>query len=101
VQKQDSFVGHGRHKTVAAALCLLVLAGLSANAQGQQANQGKRGQESIDKQNDATTPGFRVKAPPRPLGSILVRVQGGLDKDEIGRNTRAHRHKANAGKDIR
>lgn len=33
-----------------------------------------------------------VKAPPLPPNSAMVRVEGGLSPDEVGRQQRAHKH---------
>ncbi len=42
----------------------------------------------------------KVQPPPRPPGSSMVRLQGGMNDDEVKRQTRAHKHKALAGKNI-
>ncbi|MDB5946544.1 MAG: hypothetical protein JWQ33_1570 [Ramlibacter sp.] len=41
-----------------------------------------------------------VKAPPLPPGSAQVKVQGGMDDNEIKRETRAHHHKGQDKKDV-
>ncbi len=42
----------------------------------------------------------KVKPPPLPPGSHLVRVQPGMDKQEQQRQTRAHHHKGHFKKDL-
>jgi hypothetical protein len=42
-----------------------------------------------------------VKAPPLPPGSEMVRIQGGMNDDEVKRETRAHHHKGHVRKDFR
>lgn len=42
----------------------------------------------------------KVKPPPLPPGSHLVRVQPGMDKQEQQREARAHHHKGHFKKDI-
>ena len=41
----------------------------------------------------------QVKPPPLPAGSAMVTVQGGMDLNETGRQTRAHHHKLHYNKD--
>jgi hypothetical protein len=42
-----------------------------------------------------------VKPPPLPPGSEMVRIQGGMNDDEVKRETRAHHHKGHVRKDFR
>ena len=42
----------------------------------------------------------KVQPPPLPPGSSMVRVQGGMNDDEIKREKRAHHHKGHFRKDI-
>lgn len=42
----------------------------------------------------------QVKAPPLPPGSALIKVQGGMNPDEIQREARAHHHKGHVKKDL-
>lgn len=42
----------------------------------------------------------KVKPPPLPPGSSMVRVQAGLNDDEVKRQQRAHHHKGHFKKDL-
>ncbi len=42
----------------------------------------------------------KVQPPPLPPGSSMVRVQGGMNDDEVRREKRAHHHKGHVRKDI-
>ena len=42
----------------------------------------------------------KVQPPPLPPGSSMVRVQGGMNDDEVKREKRAHHHKGHNRKDI-
>ena len=42
----------------------------------------------------------QVKAPPLPPGSHMVRIQVGMNDDEIGREKRAHHHKGHHRKNL-
>lgn len=69
--------GSGRAATLARAAfaCLIAAAAMQAGAEG-------------------------VKPPPLPPGSSQVKVQGGMDDNEIKREIRAHHHKGHNKKDI-
>jgi len=41
-----------------------------------------------------------VKPPPLPPGSSMVRIQGGLNPDEVKRHKRAHHNKTHHRKDL-
>lgn len=41
-----------------------------------------------------------VKPPPLPPGSSMVRIQGGLNPDEVKRHQRAHHNKTHHRKDL-
>ena len=47
----------------------------------------------------ATLAQAKVQPPPLPPGSSMVRVQGGMNDDEIKREKRAHHHKGHNRKD--
>ncbi len=42
----------------------------------------------------------KVKAPPLPPGSSMVRIQVGMNDDEISREKRAHHHKGHHRKNV-
>ena len=42
----------------------------------------------------------QVKAPPLPPGSHMVRIQAGMNDDEVKREKRAHHHKGHHRKNI-
>ena len=42
----------------------------------------------------------QVKAPPLPPGSSMVRIQVGMNDDEISREKRAHHHKGHHRKNL-
>ena len=42
----------------------------------------------------------KVQPPPLPPGSSMVRVQGGLNNDEVKRQERAHHHKGHHRKNL-
>lgn len=44
-------------------------------------------------------PAHAVQPPPLPPGSAMVRIQGGMDENEVKRHVRAHRHKSLHKKD--
>lgn len=48
----------------------------------------------------ATLAQAKVQPPPLPPGSSMVRVQGGMNDDEVKREKRAHHHKGHVRKDI-
>jgi hypothetical protein len=48
----------------------------------------------------ATLAQAKVQPPPLPPGSSMVRVQGGMNDDEIKREARAHHHKGHVKKDL-
>ena len=48
----------------------------------------------------ATLAQAKVQPPPLPPGSSMVRVQGGMNDDEVKREKRAHHHKGHFKKDI-
>lgn len=76
MQERIKFVKTGPHGSVLAIslACLLATAGMQAQAQA-------------------------VKPPPLPPGSSMVRVQGGMDENEVKREKRAHHHKGHVKKD--
>ncbi|MDQ6880638.1 MAG: hypothetical protein M3150_00880 [Pseudomonadota bacterium] len=77
MKQPPEHIGRGRAPTLAstAFACILATAGMQAGAQG-------------------------VKPPPLPPGSAQVKVQGGMDDNEIKREVRAHHHKGQIRKDI-
>ena len=48
----------------------------------------------------ATLAQAKVQPPPLPPGSSMVRVQGGMNEDEVKREKRAHHHKGHFKKDL-
>ena len=48
----------------------------------------------------ATLVQAKVQPPPLPPGSSMVRVQGGMDDNEVKREKRAHHHKGHHRKNI-
>ncbi len=48
----------------------------------------------------ATLAQAKVQPPPLPPGSSMVRVQGGMNDDEVKRHNRAHHHKGHVKKDM-
>ncbi len=77
MNRPPEHIGSGRATTLAGAAlaCLLAAAATQAGAEG-------------------------VKPPPLPPGSNQVKVQGGMDDNEIKREIRAHHHKGHNKKDI-
>lgn len=75
-----------RNLALVVAACALAAVGMQARAD----NDKDKGNQN---QNPGKAANFRVVPPPLPLGSKMVKLQGGLDDNEIKRESRAHSNK--------